>query len=165
MNNSLDRLLDGIAEALRRDVIPRLDDEYATGQALAVIDLINNLKPRLDWAVPPLLARAMAQQTLIEELEELLAGLPDCPLTGQSLSPLPVDGRSLQALCDRLDSLIGATVRWISARPPGSRQRTENAQAAISLHVRAELRRDMALTARPLFAEIARGNDASNASS
>ena len=165
MNNSLDRVLDGIAEALRRDVIPRLDDEYATGQALAVIDLINNLKPRLDWAVPPLLARAAAQQTLINELQELLGGLPDCPLTGQSLSPLPVDGRSLQALCDRLDGSIGATVRWIGARPPGPCQPTEQAQAAISRHVRAELRRDMALTARPLFAEIARGNDASNASS
>ena len=39
-------------------------------------------------------------------------------------------------------------------------QTTEPAQAAISRHVRAELRRDMALTARPLFAEIERGNDA-----
>lgn len=165
MNNSLDRVLDGIAEALRRDVIPRLDDEYATGQALAVIDLINNLKPRLDWAVPPLLARAEAQQTLIRELQEMLVGSPDCPLTGETLSPLPIDGSSLQALCDRLDGLIGATVRWIGARPPGFCQTAEKARAAISRHVHAELRRDMALTARPLFAEIARGNDASKASS
>jgi len=164
VNNSLERVLNGIAEALRRDVIPRLDDEYATGQALAVIDLINNLKPRLDWAVPPLLARAAAQQTLIKELQELLAGLPDCPLNGEPLSPLPVDGCSLQALCDRLDGLIGATVRWIGARRPGFCHATETAQAAISRHVHAQLRRDMALTARPLFAEIARGNDASNAS-
>lgn len=165
MNNSLERVLDGIAQALRRDVIPRLDDEYATGQALAVIDLINNLKPRLDWAVPPLLARAAAQQTLMKELQELLSGIPDCPLTGEPLSPLPVDGSSLHALCDRLDGLIGATVRWIGARPPGFSQSTDKAQAAISRHVHAALRRDMALTARPLFAEIARGNDTSNASS
>ena len=164
MNNSLERLLDGIAAALRRDVIPRLDDEYATGQALAVIDLINNLKPRLDWAVPPLLARAAAQQALITELEDLLARYPDRPLAGHALNALPVDGRGLQALCDRLDGLIGATVRWIGARPPGPCQPTEKAQAAISRHVHAELRRDMALTARPLFAEIARGNDASSAS-
>jgi hypothetical protein len=161
VNNSLDRLLNGIAEALRRDVIPRLEDEYATGQALAVIDLINTLKLRLDWAVPPLLERAVAQQTLMAELQELLGDLPDFPMTGQPLSPLPIDGRSLQGLCDRLDGLIGATVRWIGARPPGPCQPTQKAQAAISRHVHAELRRDMALTARPLFAEIARGNDAS----
>ena len=162
MNNSLDRLLDGIAAALRRDVIPRLDDEYAAGQALAVIDLINNLKLRVDWAVPPLLARATAQQALIAELDSLLAVCPDRPLAGEAFNALPADGRSLQQLCDRLDSLIGATVRWIGARPFEPCQATQAAQAAISRHVRAELRRDMALTPRPLFAEIARGNDASN---
>ena len=144
MNNSLDRLLDGIAAALRRDVIPRLDDEYATGQALAVIDLINNLKLRVDWAVPPLLARATAQQALIAELDSLLAVCPDRPAAGQALNALPADGR------------------WIGARPFEPCQATQTAQAAISRHVRAELRRDMALTPRPLFAEIARGNNASN---
>ena len=176
MNNSLDRLLDGICAALRRDVIPRLDDEYATGQALAVIDLVNNLKPRLDWAVPPLIERARSQQALVAELDHLL-GTDDTqrPRFDATSDTLPTDGRGLQALCDRLDAHIGATVRWLgaasaahSAHSAHSAQGGEAADAArhaISRHVHAELRRDMALTPRPLFAEIARGTDASPAPS
>ena len=158
MNNSLERLLEGIAMALRRDVIPRLEDEYATGQALAVIDLINNMKPRVDWAVPPLLARATSQRALIVELENLLAHYPERSQAGDDFDATPVDGAGLQELCERMDSFIGATIRWLGmhAEPCAAIQ---TAQTAISQHVRAELRRDMTLTPRPLFAEIARGND------
>ena len=159
MNNSLERLLEGIAMALRRDVIPRLDDEYATGQALAVIDLINNMKPRVDWAVPPLLARAHSQRALLVALENLLANYPERPKAGDDFDATPVDGSGLQELCERMDSFIGATIRWLGTRPSGSGEAIEAAKAAISQHVRAELRRDMTLTPRPLFAEIARGND------
>ena len=92
MNNSLDRLLEGIATALRIDVIPRLNDEYATGQALAIIDLINNIKLRVDWAVPPLLTRATFQRALIDELESLLADCPERPKAGADFDTVPADG-------------------------------------------------------------------------
>lgn len=162
MNNSLDRLLDGICAALRRDVIPRLDDEYATGQALAVIDLINNLKPRLDWAVPPLVERARSRQALVAELDRLLGtDAVGRPRFDATLDKLPFDGRGLQALCDQLDAHIGATVRWLgAARAAQCGEAADAARTAISRHVHTELRRDMALTPRPLFAEIARGTDA-----
>lgn len=158
MNNSLERLLEGIATALRRDVIPRLDDEYATGQALAVIDLINNIKPRVDWAVAPLLARATAQRALIAELENLLTPYPDRPQAERVLDAVPIDGAGLQHLCEEMDRFIGATIRWLGMRPAEHSAALETAHAAINRHVHAELRRDMALTPRPLFAEIARGN-------
>ena len=160
MNNSLDRLLEGIATALRIDVIPRLNDEYATGQALAIIDLINNIKLRVDWAVPPLLTRATFQRALIDELESLLANCRERPKAGDDFDTVPADGHGLQELCERMDSFIGATVRWIGLSDPGLGEATRAAQAAISRYVHAELRRDMALTPRPLFAVIARGNDA-----
>lgn len=168
MNNSLDRLLEGIAIALRRDVIPRLDDDYASGQALAVIDLVNNLKLRVDWAVPPLLARANAQRALTIELEQLLVDHPGRPRPdGSLLGAMPVDGTGLQALCDRLDAFIGELVRWLSPWPETAttgapaQGSIHEARARISRHVSAQLRRDMAMTPRPLFAEIARGTDAS----
>ncbi len=156
MSNSLDRLLDGIAAALRRDVIPRLDDEYATGQALAVIDLLNNLKPRIDWATPPLLARVAAQRALLEELDRLLEAEPERPRAAPADDETPADGRTLQALSERLDGLICRTVRWLGMRAGPA---FDAARLAIDRHVRADLRQDMALTPRPLFSEIARGND------
>jgi hypothetical protein len=159
MNNSLERLLEGIAIALRRDVIPRLDDEYATGQALAVIDLINNMKSRVDWAVPPLLARATSQRALIAKLDSLLDDYPGRPTAGADFDTMPFDGSGLQAVCEHMDSFIGATIRWLGMRAAESNETLQAAHAAIDGYVRAELRRDMALTPRPLFAGIARGHD------
>ncbi len=164
MNNSLDRVFEGIAVALRRDVIPRLDDEYATGQALAIIDLLNNLRPRLDWAVSPLLARSAAQRTLIGELEELLGQARGRPCPDEDFGTVPPDGRALHALCDRMDAFIGATLRWLGAGPGVPAPVATLAHAAITRHVYAELRRDMALTPRPLFGDIARGSDTSASS-
>ena len=46
MNNSLDRLIEGVAATLRSDVIPNVTDAYARGQAIGVIDLLNNIAPR-----------------------------------------------------------------------------------------------------------------------
>src|SRR5690606_34294436 len=45
MNNSLNTVLDAISDALRHDILPNLDDPFARSQAIAVIDVIGNLKP------------------------------------------------------------------------------------------------------------------------
>src|SRR5215471_5483087 len=57
MNNSLNRLIDGIIIALEREIIPRVDDAYARGQAFAVMDLLRNMRPRLEWSRDITLAR------------------------------------------------------------------------------------------------------------
>ena len=61
MNNSLERLIAGIIATLRTDVIPNITDAYARGQAIGVIDLLNNIAPRLEWARAPL-AEAVAER-------------------------------------------------------------------------------------------------------
>ena len=61
MNNSLDRLIEGITATLRAHVIPNVTDAYARGQAIGVIDLLNNIAPRLEWARAPL-AEAVAER-------------------------------------------------------------------------------------------------------
>lgn len=154
MNNSLDRILEGIAASIRHDVIPRLTDEYASGQALAVIDLINNLRPRVDWAVGPLRARISAQKKLLATLDILLTGREGMQRFPENIQSLPLEGKELQELGNRLDAFIGSTIRWLGTEPDSGA-----AQSAIMDYLHAELRRDMALTPRPLFAEIARGAD------
>ena len=52
---SLERVLEGIAATLRTDVIPKVTEEHARSQAVGVIDLINNLAARVEWARDPLL--------------------------------------------------------------------------------------------------------------
>lgn len=62
MSNSLDRLIGGIIATLRTHVIPNVTDSYARGQAIGVIDLLNNIAPRLDWARAPLRSGCRAAQ-------------------------------------------------------------------------------------------------------
>jgi hypothetical protein len=49
MQNSLERLLAGVATALREDIAPQLEDEFARGQALAGAEILENLVPRVQW--------------------------------------------------------------------------------------------------------------------
>jgi aminoglycoside phosphotransferase (APT) family kinase protein len=48
------RLIEGIIATMRSDVIPHVADSYARGQAVGVIDLLNNIAPRVEWAQAPL---------------------------------------------------------------------------------------------------------------
>ena len=66
MNNSLNRLIDGIVIALEREIIPRVDDAYARGQAFAVMDLLRNMRPRLQWSREVTLAQVALQEAALE---------------------------------------------------------------------------------------------------
>jgi hypothetical protein len=49
IQNSLERLLGGVAAALREDIAPALEDEFARGQALAGAEILEQLVPRVQW--------------------------------------------------------------------------------------------------------------------
>jgi hypothetical protein len=79
IQNSLPRLLEGIAQSLHDAVLPNITDSFARGQALAAIELLRNLASRTMWGDDD--ARAEAQR-LIDALaapgaasDELLARL------------------------------------------------------------------------------------------
>ena len=50
MNNSFGRLIDGMNATLRKEVLSRLDDEFARGQVFGIINLLNTFKVRADWS-------------------------------------------------------------------------------------------------------------------
>ena len=56
MQNGLDRLLDGIAVALREDVLPEVEDSFARSQLLAAGELLANLSGRVEWRCDALAA-------------------------------------------------------------------------------------------------------------
>lgn len=51
MQNSLERLFEGMQEALRDFVLPEVDDPYARAQVTATIELLGNLATRVQWRV------------------------------------------------------------------------------------------------------------------
>lgn len=55
MNNSLERLIDGMVATLREEVIPQVGTEFARGQAFGVIYMLNSFGfaprgPAVFWA-------------------------------------------------------------------------------------------------------------------
>jgi hypothetical protein len=60
IQNSLPRLLEGIAQSLHDAVLPNVSDSFARGQTLAAIELLRNLASRTQWGDDE--ARAEAQR-------------------------------------------------------------------------------------------------------
>ena len=156
MKIALERLIEGIIATLRADVIPNVSDSYARGQAVGVIDLLNNIGGRVEWARAPLLQA-------IEDKLAVLAGVakvaPEVSLP--SAGDLDKLGSAeLSQLRDRLDATLGDAVAVLSAMRSGPQ--AEDAREALKLiatHLHDEQTREMKLTRKPLFAEIASGRD------
>lgn len=157
MNNSIDRLLDGISATLRENVIPRIEDAYARGQAVGIIDVLSNLKPRIDWAHEPLKAEIEELHSALSKVETIFEGRPESPLA--PVERLPERGADTKALLDlrsRLEDKCAETLQWLVTRL----EKDEPAQAAMAAlrdAMHRNLEREMKLISKPLFAEIAVG--------
>ena len=156
MNNTLDRLFAGLIASLRSEIIPRLDDEFARGQAYAAMDLLNNLRPRLDWAVGPLAEQIAAQLAAAERIAALASqfALPEALKTG----PQPATGEALRNYRDALDEHLCKVLDGLPQVPGAQR---DAMQAVLTQYMKEQVRREVSLAAKPLFGEIAgnTGND------
>jgi hypothetical protein len=154
MNIALERVIEGIIATLRADVIPNVTDSYARGQAVGVIDLLNNIGPRLEWARAPILASLRERADLLAAVAPLLgARAPD-------VTTLPIESMSSAELLgegDRLDAAIGDAIALAHARAAADPAAME-ALGMLTRYLHEAATRDMKLTRKPLFAEIASGN-------
>ena len=165
MNNSLDRLFAGIIASLVSEIIPRLDDEFARGQAYAIVDLLTNLRPRIDWAVGPLSEQIAAQLAAARQIDELAQdlqnGLPGLPPTLAAM-PEPAAGETLRRLRDQLDEHLCKVIDWQNQPPAGVPEAGVAAIVAVTAkYMQEQVRREVSLLARPLFGEIAGNTGAS----
>lgn len=153
MNIELQRLIDGIIATMRSDVIPHVQDSFARGQAVGVIDLLNNIAPRVEWAQAPLARLVEEKRKLIGEIAGLL---PDLTVIDETL-PEPHTAEDLLALKGRLDAAIGDSIAVIWPR----RQEAGFARLVdiVKKHLHDEAAAEMKITRKPLFAEIASGGD------
>ena len=154
MNNSLERLIAGIMATLRTDVIPNVSDAYARGQAIGVIDLLNNIAPRLEWARAPLAEAVRERRKAVSAARALL---PQAPAGAAILSEQAIAAASsveLAAERDRLDGEISDLIAWTQGESASGD--IAAATALLRQHVHEELARDMKLTRKPLFAEISK---------
>ncbi len=150
MNNSLNTVLDAISDALRHDILPNLDDPFARSQAIAVIDVIGNLKPVIDWSVDVLAEAVAARREAIAKVAALLDGETATEL--QEMDTTAPSGSSLIAMRDALDERIAALIDRL--HDTAEEDRAAEAIAVLKEHMVAELERERSLLRKPLFGEI-----------
>lgn len=150
MNVSLRRLLEGIIATLRTSVIPHVADPYARGQAVGVIDVVNNIIPQAQWTREPMLTALREKSAL---LERAASSLPDLARIVSVKTAAELSSAELEAELARFDAAIANAIALA--------HRAGNTDLLKSLvaHLHDELGREMALTRKPLFAEIASGRD------
>jgi hypothetical protein len=78
VQNSLDRLFEGMAEALRDVVAPVVGDPYAKAQVLATVEVLGNLATRVEW-------RCSDLREEIERVDALLGAEPEVPTDTEGL--------------------------------------------------------------------------------
>lgn len=79
MQNSLDRLFEGLSTTLRDTVAPAVDDPYVKSQVLAAVELINNIATRVDWRREPAPEVAAARAELARLTSAPIAELQRMP--------------------------------------------------------------------------------------
>ncbi len=157
MNNSLDRLLDGMASTLRTQIIPKLDDDFARGQAFGVIYMLNSIRLRADWSIDFLKDQLALQATALTALNAALRGrgpaLPDGALP-QAL----VSAKALQDLRDANDRAICGLIVWLAdaGLPAPDRAAIET---ILDRYMTDQARHELKTSARPMFAEMSRGTE------
>jgi hypothetical protein len=155
MNNSLERLVEGMIATLRNHVIANISDAYARGQAIGVVDLLNNIGPRIEWARAPIVEAIEARRRAIGEARALTPGAPMGAASPSVDALAEASAEALAAERDRLDGEIADLIQWCSG--PAASGDTGGAIAVLRRHIHDELTLEMKRTKKPLFAEIAKG--------
>jgi protein involved in temperature-dependent protein secretion len=102
MQNSLERLFEGIATSLREDVAPAVEDPYARAQVTAAVELLGNLAARVEW-------RADLLREEIARVRDVLATGAERPALLDE--PVPAEGSALAAAhAAHVDALAQAAV-------------------------------------------------------
>ncbi len=146
---SLERVLQGIVATLRTDVIPKVADDYARGQVVGVIDLLNNIAARVEWAREPLVEAVRERREALARARDLLS----LPSGSSDQSPL-MQGNSpaLVVERDRLDAEIADLLAQAYRRAPDS-----EAVRVLRKQIHDDMVREMAMSRKPLFAEMTNG--------
>lgn len=154
MNNSLKRMIDGMAATLRQEVIPQIGSEFARGQAFGVIYMLNSIGMRANWSPEFVDAQIAAQLALAEALAPLLAGLDAPGLPQAATGGLGVS--ALEARRDDNEARVCALIEW-HGRAALDADRRLAIEAAFRSYMDRQLKHELQTSAKPMFAEMSSG--------
>jgi hypothetical protein len=112
MQNSLPRLFAGITEALREVVLPAVDDDFASAQLAACIEVLANVATRVEWRADQLLEVHRRADAAIADAAVAAPGLAD------AVGPGPSSDDAVVARDDAL-ARVSAALRWCDEHDAG----------------------------------------------
>lgn len=159
MNNSLERLIDGMVATLREEVIPQVGTEFARGQAFGVIYMLNSLRIRAAWSSSFLGEQLAAQAALTSTLSPLAAPGNETPALPKS-AVATADNAALEALRDQNEALICDWITWLDEHGEAlDDPQREAITAALRTYMDRQLKHELKTSAKPMFAEISAGEE------
>lgn len=159
MNNSLERLIDGMVATLREEVIPQVGTEFARGQAFGVIYMLNSLRLRAAWSSSFLGEQLAAQAALTSTLSPLAAQGGETPALPKVASAT-ADNAALEALRDQNEALICDWITWLDDQGEAlDDPQREAITAALRAYMDRQLKHELKTSAKPMFAEISAGEE------
>jgi len=148
----LERLIDGCMHTLREEVLPEVGSRAVRGRVWAVLDVLNNLRDRIEEKHAPAEAEA---QSAAEALTRLAAArraggdAEGAAATERALATAPPAPPAARAA-----ALREAIAAAIAAPPEGLK---DGEREALRAHLAAQSLRDLAALKPSLLAEISKG--------
>ena len=152
MQNSLERVLAGVATTLHDDVLPQLNDTYARSQVEAAVELIVSLIDQTEWRCDLLRATVDEALTLLIQADRVAPeDEPDVAAARALLAgaqPSAVD-RAVVGNADLVvlhrDSLaaLAGVQRWVAQRDDSRDNRVAGIAAAVDSFVRSQFSSDL----------------------
>jgi hypothetical protein len=148
---AIETLLDGVMQTLRDAVLPAVQGRFARGQLFAVLDVLQNLRDRVEPKAALDEAEASsASGALARALDEL--GSAAAPVAGP-LAEVP--GSPPAARAAALRSVMGSAFALLESLPEDV---AAPARRVLAEHLAAQAMRDVALLKPSLLEEISKGN-------
>jgi len=144
----LETLLDGLVRTLMESVLPDVGSRFARGQLYAVIDVLQNLRDRIEPKAALLAAEAESATAALERVAALVGAQPLADAVAAA-ARAPLDARVVALRAALVDALAR-----IDALPD---ERAREARAVVNGHLAAQAMRDLVVVKPSLLSEISKG--------
>jgi len=147
----IEMLIDGVVRTLTEHVLPDVEGRFARGQLYAAVDVLRNLRDRIEARIALDEAEATSAAAA---LERVIASLP--PETGRALAALR-DAAPPAPPAERATALRAALVAALEAIDALPEEVAIPARAALLEHLAAQAVRDVMVLKPSLLTEISKG--------
>lgn len=151
---AVETLLDGVVHTLTTAVLPAITSRYARGQLYAVVDVLRNLRDRVEVKAALLEAEAASAADALAGVARILrdGGAPEAAATvADAVAAAPATP------ADRVAALRAAIVAALDALDTAPFDVSQRGRRAIDAHLAAQAMRDLAVLKPSLLGEISRG--------